>query len=323
MRAVFCGTPEFSVPGLDAMLDAGVDVPLVVSQPDRVRGRRAAPTPTPVRARALERGVDTAVLERGKANREALYERVLALDPDVVVVVAFGHIVREPLLTGAPLGCLNVHASLLPRWRGPAPIHTAIVAGDQETGVCTMQLAAGVDTGDVYDVSRTPITPDDTAGTVHDRLASLGAELLVHTLGRLAAGDVATTPQPDAGVTHAPMLDKREGSLRFDVSAERAHDRVRGLDPWPGVTVVHGDLRLRIRDTVALRLPADAAPGTVVGIDDDGLRVACAEGQLLVREVQPAGRKAMRPIECARGYGLEAGSVLGPTDDFSIVEPRG
>ena len=322
MRAVFCGTPDFAVPGLDAMLDAGLDVPLVVSQPDRVRGRRAAPTPTPVRARALERDVPTAVLERGKAAREALYEQVLGLDPDVVVV-AFGHIVREPLLTGPRLGCLNVHASLLPRWRGPAPIHTAIVAGDRETGVCTMQLAAGVDTGDVYDVARTTIEPTDTAGIVHDRLAELGARLLVQTLQRLEAGDVTTTPQPEDGITHAPMLDKREGSASFDVPAERLHDRVRGLDPWPGVTVVHGDdLRLKIRDTAALRLPSDAEPGTVIAIDDDGLRVACAEGQLLIRAVQPAGRKSMRPIECARGYGLAAGVRLGPTPEFTPVEPR-
>mgnify|MGYP001042378860 CR=1 FL=1 len=322
MRAVFCGTPEFSVPGLDAMLDAGLDVPLVVSQPDRVRGRRQAPTPTPVRARALERGVESTVLERGRANRDELYERILDLEPDIVVVVAFGHIVREPLLHGAPLGCLNVHASLLPRWRGPAPIHTSILAGDEETGVCTMKLAAGVDTGDVYDVARTPIGIHDTAGTVHDRLAELGAQLLVTTLKRLEAGDTSSTPQPDQGATHAPMLDKREGSVAFDRTAREVHDRVRGLDPWPGVTVTSGDLRLKIRSTDPLQLPAGAAPGTVVSIDGDGMHVACLEGVLRIGAVQPAGRKAMKPIDCARGYGLTEGMVLTPTDDFSPVEPR-
>lgn len=322
MRAVFCGTPEFSVPGLDAMLDAGLDVPLVVSQPDRVRGRRQAPTPTPVRARAIERGLETAVLEKGKATREALYARILDLRPDVVVVVAFGHIVREPLLHGAPLGCLNVHASLLPRWRGPAPIHTSIVAGDAETGVCTMKLAEGVDTGDVYDVARTPIDPTDTAGTVHDRLAALGAGLLVRTLVRLEGGDTSSTPQPEEGVTHAPMLDKREGSVDFDAPARRVHDRIRGLDPWPGVTVVQGDLRLKVRGSAPLRLPPDGVPGTILSIDGDGMRVACADGVVQITEVQPAGRKPMRPIECARGYGLEIGARLRPTEDFAPREPR-
>ncbi len=322
MRAVFCGSPDFAVPALDAVVDAGFDVPLVVSQPDRVRGRRAAPTPTPVRGRALERGLDTAVLERGKANRVALYDRVLALEPDIVLVVAFGHIVREPLLSGPRLGCLNVHASLLPRWRGPAPIHTAIVAGDDETGVCTMELAAGVDTGDVYDVARTPIEPNLTAGALHDRLARLGAELLVETLRRLAAGDLHRTPQPEEGVTHAPMLSKHEGSVDFHAPCRRVHDRVRGFDPWPGVTVRTGDLHLKLGETRALSLPAREAPGTIEAIDDDGMLVACTDDLLLVGRVQPAGRRAMRPTECARGHGLEVGAVLGPIEGYEAVEPR-
>ncbi|HKK72270.1 MAG TPA: methionyl-tRNA formyltransferase [Candidatus Krumholzibacteria bacterium] len=322
MRAVFCGSPDFAVPALDAVVDAGFEVPLVVSQPDRVRGRRGKATPTPVRARGVERGLDTAVLERGKANRVALYERVLALEPDIVLVVAFGHIVREPLLGGARLGCLNVHASLLPRWRGPAPIHTAIVAGDDETGVCTMELAAGVDTGDVYDVSRTSIEPNLTAGELHDRLAVLGADLLVSTLRRLDEGDTHATPQPEEGITHAPMLSKSEGSVDFDAPCRRVHDRVRGFDPWPGVTVRSGEVHLKLSGSRALSLPAREAPGTIETIDDEGMLVACADDLLLVRRVQPAGRRPMRPIECARGHGLAVGAALRPVEGFEPVEPR-
>ena len=322
MRAVFCGTPDFAVPALEAVVAAGIDVPLVVSQPDRVRGRRAEPTPTPVRARAMRLGLESTVLERGKDERAALYDRVLGLRPDIVLVVAFGHIVREPLLHGAPLGCLNVHASLLPRWRGPAPIHTAIVAGDHETGVCTMQLAEGVDTGAVYDVVRTPIGADLTAGALHDRLASMGAELIIATLQRLDVGDTSVTPQPENGVTHAPMLEKTEGSVSFDAPARRVHDRIRGFDPWPGVTVDAGAFSLKLAESSLMAASAADPAGTIVAIDDDGMLVACGEGLVRIARVQPAGRRAMRPIECARGYGLEAGTVLRPLAGFAPVEPR-
>jgi methionyl-tRNA formyltransferase len=251
-----------------------------------------------------------------------MYGRVLGLRPDIVLVVAFGHIVREPLLSGPPLGCLNVHASLLPRWRGPAPIHTAIVAGDDETGVCTMRLEAGVDTGAVYDVVRTPIEPDVTAGELHDRLAGLGAELLVKTLARLEAGDDRVTPQPEEGITHAPMLARSEGSVDFTASARRVHDRIRGFDPWPGVTVTGDGLTLKLSRSSRLDAPGGAAPGTVVSIDDDGMLVACGEGLVRIGEVQPAGRRRMRPVDCARGHGLREGIVFGPIEGFESVEPR-
>ena len=295
MRAVFCGTPEFAVPSLEATVDAGVDVPLVVSQPDRVRGRRGKPTPSPVRARALELGLETAVLEKG--GRADLYARILDTKPDLVVVVAFGHIIREPLLTGAPLGCVNVHASLLPRWRGPAPIHTAILAGDTETGVCTMKLEAGVDTGDVYECARTGIGSNETAGELHDRLAALGAATLASTLKGLDAGTLEATAQPEEGITHAPMLDRAEGSVDFTRTAQQVHDRIRGLHPWPGVAVMWEGQRLKLSSSQVV--DASGEPGQVLSIDD-GVVVGCGEGAVRIGSVQGEGKRAMTAAEFSR-----------------------
>jgi methionyl-tRNA formyltransferase len=317
MRAVFCGTPEFAVPSLAALVAAQIDVPLVVSQPDRVRGRRGKPTPAPVRARALELGLRTAVLEKGA--RDDLYRDILGTDPDVVVVVAFGHIIREPLLSGARLGCVNVHASLLPRWRGPAPIHTAIVAGDEETGICTMKLAAGVDTGDVYQCARTSIEPNETAGDLHDRLAALGATTLVTTLQGLDAGTLASTPQPETGITHAPMLDRSEGSVDFDRPAREVHDRIRGLHPWPGIAVQWEGQRLKLSASRVSEREGQA--GEILAIEDAVL-VGCATGSVWLETLQGEGKRAMTAAEFARGHGMRAGQSLQPLEGFAPREPR-
>ena len=323
MRVVFSGTPDFAVPSLDALVWEGFEIPLVVSQPDRVRGRRGQPEPSPVRARAHALGLATAVLERGRAAREELYARILDCRPDVVVVVAFGHIVREPLLHAARLGCVNVHASLLPRWRGPAPGHTAIVAGDEESGVCTMQLAEGVDTGDVYLRHAIPIGPDETAGQLHDRLAALGAELLPRTLRELDEGSLSGTPQNSTGITHAPMLDKSEGSVDFATPARRVHDRIRGLDPWPGVTVRHGDRRLKLSASHAPTVATqDAVPGTVLDLDESGLVIACADGHVRVGRVQAEGKRVLEALAYARGHGLARGDRFLPLEGFAPRDPR-
>jgi methionyl-tRNA formyltransferase len=317
MRAVFCGTPDFAVPSLGVIVDAGIEVPLVISQPDRVRGRRGRPMPSPVRARALELGLETAVLEKG--GRNALYQQILSLDPDVVVVVAFGHIIREPLLTGARFGCVNVHASLLPRWRGPAPIHTAIRAGDAETGVCTMQLEAGVDTGDVYECARTRIADDETAGELHDRLAVLGADTLASTLRGLDEGSLSATPQPEEGITHAPMLERTEGSLDFDRTAQQVHDRIRGLHPWPGVAVQWEGQRLKLSASRTCDLEGN--PGEILAIEE-GVVVGCASGSVRIGLVQAEGKRPVTGAEFSRGHGMEVGQLLRPIDGFAPREPR-
>ena len=319
MRAVFCGTPEFAVHALNAMINAGIDIPLVISQPDRVRGRRGKPAPSPVRQCALDHELATAVLEKGQ--RASLYERILATAPDVVVVVAFGHIIREPLLNGARLGCVNVHASLLPRWRGPAPIHTAIVAGDRETGVCTMKLAQGVDTGEVFECARTAIGERETAGELHDRLAVLGASTLLSTLDRLDRGAIEARAQSTRGITHAPMLTRPEGSVDFDRPAREVHDRVRGLDPWPATSVEWDGRRLKVSGSEPVDSRHDAPPGEILDVDD-GLLVACADSAVRFSRIQAEGKRAVSPGEFARGHGLVAGQLLMPVEGFTPREPR-
>ena len=319
MRAVFCGTPEFAIPALNSMIEAGIEIPLVVSQPDRVRGRRGKPVPSPVRQCALDHDLDTAVLEKGQ--RAALYERILGTGPDVVVVVAFGHIIRDPLLNGARLGCVNLHASLLPRWRGPAPIHTAIVAGDRETGVCTMKLGQGVDTGGVFECARTAIGELETAGELHDRLAILGASTLLSTLGKLDRGEIEAVDQPAEGITHAPMLTRSEGSVDFDRPASEVHNRVRGFDPWPATSVEWDGRRLKISGSELVDLRHDVRPGEILAIDE-GLLVACADSAVRFSRLQAAGKRPVSPGQFARGHGLAPGQQLRPIEDFAPREPR-
>ena len=320
MRIVFLGTPDFACPSLSAIHAAGHEIPLVVSQPDRPRGRRGASEPSPVRARAAELGLESCSLEKG--GRKALYARVLEHEPDVVVVVAFGHIIREPLLNGPRHGCLNLHASLLPRWRGPAPIHRAIVAGDGLSGVSTMRLEAGVDTGPVYGTEALIIGGDETAGELHDRLAEMGASLLVETLAGLEAGFLHPLPQETEGITHAPLLRKEEGSVDFDASPRRVHDRIRGLSPWPGITVEWEGRRLKLSDSRVLPPSAtaiDTVPGTILAVDAEGMTVACREGSILIARLQLAGRKWTEPEAFARGESLSAGQLLIPSHPVDML----
>ncbi len=303
MRLAFLGTPDFAVPSLEALAASSHQVQLVVSQPDKARGRGRAPLPTPVRRRARELGLEETTLEKG--GRKALYERILRLDVDVVVVVAFGHIIREPLLHGPRHGCVNLHASLLPRWRGPAPIHRAIVAGDERTGVCTMQLEAGVDTGPVYRCVPTAIGPDETAGELHDRLAIIGAGLLVETLDAIENEGLRPRPQDEEGACAAPRLDKSEGTVDFARPAAEVHDRIRGLTPWPGITVRSSLGPLRLAGSRRTDEPAAGAPGEVLSLDERGMLVACGEGAIRIERVQAPGTRWMSPVEFARGHALQ------------------
>jgi methionyl-tRNA formyltransferase len=315
MRVAFCGTPDFAIPCLDAVVTAGHDVALVVSQPDRKRGRRARPSPTPLRARAACLDLETRSLDRGA--RDEVYAELVSLELDATIVVAFGHIIREPLLSAGRFGCLNVHASLLPRWRGPAPIHRAIVAGDRETGVCTMRLAAGVDTGDVYLARSTQIDPNESVGELHDRLAQLGGEALVETLAGLEGGWLQAQPQSQEGITYAPMLEKCEGSVDFTLAATRVHDRLRGMDAWPGIAVLLEERRVRLSQSrVAQAEGVLGQAGTVLAIEESHMLVACGEGSVAVSQLQPSGKRAMTPAEFERGSALQVGAVLRATDDF-------
>jgi len=290
LRLVFAGTPEFAVPCLEACRASGADVVAVYTQPDRPAGRGRKLAPSPVKQAALAAGI---AVEQPESLKSVEAQNTLsAYRPDLLVVVAYGLILPRKVLAVPRLGCWNVHASLLPRWRGAAPIQRAILAGDGESGVDLMQMEAGLDTGPVLLQRRTPIARDDTGGSLHDRLAALGAEVLAEGLRRTLAGEqLVATPQPEEGVTYAHKLDKAEAKLDFSRSALELERQVRAFDPWP---VAEGEIageRLRIWAAHALVLDHQGAPGSVLAAGREGIDLACADGALRVTALQRAGGK--------------------------------
>jgi methionyl-tRNA formyltransferase len=308
LRTVFMGTPEFALPTLAGLLDAGVPVIAAYTQPDRPKGRGNLLTPPPVKEFAQQRGI--AVHQPVKLREPEVVEGLRQLAPDLIVVVAFGQILPKSVLEIPRHGCINVHASLLPRYRGAAPINKAIIDGETVTGVTTMLMDVGLDTGPMLVKRSTPIGPDDTAGTLHDRLARLGREAMEETLSRLCAGTLHPEPQEDARATYAPMLKKEDGRLDWRLSAVELHNRVRGLDPWPGAyTLIDGEV-LKIGRTAVESASSGEAPGSVVSASPDGVRVACGAGVLCIRELQLPGKKRLPAAEFLRGRPLPAGSRL-------------
>lgn len=299
LRIVFMGTPEFSVPCLNALIEAGHEVVAAVSQPSKPVGRGQVVQPPPVAAAAAAHGVP--VFQWPRLSNES-YDALKALAPDLCVVVAYGKILPQRYLDLPKHGCLNVHASLLPRWRGAAPIQWAVMEGDTRTGVCIMRMEAGLDTGPVAREAMTAIGPDETAGDLHDRLALLGAETLVETIAALEAGQVVFTPQPEAGATYAVRLEKTHGLIDWTWPAGRVHDRVRGAHPWPGAYVDRAEGPFKILATRPLaQVATDAEPGTIVAIESDGPRVACGQGCVVLTRVQRAGRKVVSGADFLRG----------------------
>ena len=291
MRIVFAGTPDFAVPCLRAAA-ARNEVVAVYSQPDRPAGRGRGLTPSPVKREAIARGIPVLQPENFKAqvSRDAL----AALQPDVMVVVAYGLILPQSVLDIPAHGCWNVHASLLPRWRGAAPIQRAIQAGDTETGVCLMQMERGLDTGPVLLSQSLPIGEGDTGGQLHDRLSELGAQVLSDGLGLLRAGIVPVArAQPAEGVTYAHKLDKAEARLDWSQPAEVLGRTVRAFNPWPMAEAQLAGERVRIHGAVPLALEHRAAPGTVLLAGREGIDVACGEGALRIRVLQREGGRAI------------------------------
>ncbi|HEY4091471.1 MAG TPA: methionyl-tRNA formyltransferase [Luteibacter sp.] len=288
LRVVFAGTPEFAVPCLEACRIAGAEVVAVYTQPDRPAGRGRKLAASPVKEAALAAGIPVEQPESFKA--EADRDRLAAHAPDLMVVVAYGLILPRKVLAIPRLGCWNVHASLLPRWRGAAPIQRAILAGDTESGVDLMQMEAGLDTGPVLVERRTPISADDTGGSLHDRLSALGADALAEGLRRIQAGEVLEPhTQAAEGVEYAHKLDKAEARLDFSQPATALERKVRAFNPWP---VAEGDIageRLRVWAAHAIAGRPGAEPGTVFAATRDGIDIACAEGALRLTAVQRAG----------------------------------
>ena len=296
MRIIFMGTPDFSVPVLDALVDAGHDVVAVYSQPPRPAGRGKKDRPSPVQARAQALGL--AVCHPVSLRDADAQAEFAAFNADVAVVVAYGLILPQIVLDAPRMGCLNIHASLLPRWRGAAPIHRAIMAGDAQTGVCIMQMEAGLDTGPVLLREAMDIGAAETTGALHDRLSQMGAELIVQAITQL--GDLSPQVQPDDGVTYAAKIDKAEARVDWNRPTVEVDRQIRGLSPFPGAWCMVGDERVKL---LASRI-ADGldAAGTVM----NGFTIACADGAVAVTRVQRAGKTAMDADQALLGLDLGA-----------------
>jgi methionyl-tRNA formyltransferase len=309
-RALFFGTPAFAVPCLDALVKIA-EVRGVVCQPDKPQGRGLTLTPPPVKARAIELGLP--VLQPTKLKTGELAQWVREQAVDVALVVAYGRILPADVLAGPRLGCVNVHASLLPKYRGAAPITWAIVRGEAETGVTLMKMDLGMDTGDMLEQKTLSIGPDETSGELSLRLAQLGAALVESGLPKYVAGGYVPEKQDEARATMAPILDKQDGIVPFDSPAQAVHDHVRGMTPWPGAFVRFRGKTLKVLATKVAGFSRPAAPGTVVLADKTGVFVACGEGTVELVTVQPEGRKAIRGAEWVMGRGVAEGDVLGET----------
>lgn len=306
MRIVFMGTPDFAVPSLQALIDAGHDVCAVYTQPDKPQGRKQILTAPPVKTLALEH--DIPVFQPNTLKNEDEQARLRELAPEVIIVVAYGKLLPKAVLDIPPHGCINVHGSLLPRWRGAAPIQWAVIAGDEMAGVTTMQMAEGLDTGDMLLTYETKVGEKETAGELFDRLAQSGAELLTQTLVKL--DEITPRPQDDAQSCYAHMLDKQMAVIDWSKSEHEIDCLIRGLNPWPiALTTLSGE---RLKVFAAEKAAGNGEPGTVLEADPKkGLTVACGEGALKLIEIQLVGGKRMKATDFLRGHVIEVGTKLG------------
>lgn len=302
------GTPDFAAPTLQALIQNGYHVPLVVTQPDRPKGRGRKLVAPPVKLKALE--LDLEVLQPSTLKDENFRSQIRLLKPDFFVVLAFGYILSENILQLPRLGTINIHASLLPKYRGPAPIQWAIMNGESETGITTMLMDKGVDTGDILLSQKEPIFSEDTAATLHDRLAARGADLLVKTLQGFASESIKPIPQDHHKATYAPLLKKQDGHIRWQKSADELDAFIRGMTPWPGAFTFHQKNRLRILKAAPIPESLTEAAGTILETFPDELCVATGKGVLSISEIQGPSGKRLGAADFLRGYKLPPGTVL-------------
>lgn len=309
MRVVFMGTPDFSVPTLECIIEAGHEVVGVVTQPDKAKGRGKKVVYTPVKEKALEHGLT--VYQPRRAREPEFIEQMRALNPDVMVVVAFGQILPKELLDIPKYGCVNVHASLLPKYRGAAPIQWAVIRGEKVSGVTTMQMDVGLDTGDMLLKTEVPLAEDETGGSLHDKLSVLGGDLLIETLKGLEAGTIVPEKQDDSqSGEYARMLDKSLGKIDFSMRAEEIERLIRGLNPWPSAYTSYDNKTMKLWK--ARVVPGgEAVPGQVLAVDKKGFTVQTGDGALQILELQMEGKKRMDAGAFLRGCPLTAGEILG------------
>jgi methionyl-tRNA formyltransferase len=309
LRVVFMGTPLFALPSFEAVA-ASEEVIAVVTQPDRPQGRGLTLLAGPIKAAALNRSLP--IHQPQRIRKDPLFIEALSrLAPDLIVVVAFGQILPEAILKIPSLGCINVHASLLPKYRGAAPIQWALIRGERETGVTTMQMDVGMDTGPILLQSSLPIAPDETAAELSPRLAQAGADLLIRTLSRLKEGRLVSIPQDPTQATSAPILKKEDGKITWEEEALSIFNRWRGMAPWPGSTTYYGGERLKV---LSLRMGSvegrEGTPGEILGLSEKGLEVAAGLGYILIERLQPEGGKSMTPKQYAAGRPIQKGSIF-------------
>ena len=311
MRIVFFGTPTFAVPTLSALLDSSHAIVAAVTQPDRPRGRGHKVRPEAIKSLAQERGLE--ILQPERLRDDAFLSSFRSLDPDLAIVVAYGRILPSELLDLPKLGFINVHGSLLPRWRGAAPVHRAILAGDAITGVTIMRVVAALDAGPMLATAQTEIGRDETSAELETRLAWMGAELLRTTVDRLAAGPVVATPQDETLVTYAPRLERRESRIDWARPAADVHNQIRGLQPWPLAAALLRGRRVSLhRSQIASHEPRGAASGTIVDLQSGGIVVATAPGTVRITRLQAEGRQALPASEFVSGARLTTGDRFDP-----------
>ena len=304
MKIVFMGTPDFAVPSLKALVEAGHQVAAVFTQPDKPKNRGMKLQPTPVKEYALTKNIP--VYQPQKLRDGEALAVLKEIMPELIVVAAYGKILPTDILELPVLGCINVHSSLLPKYRGAAPINWAILNGESESGVSIQYMEEGVDTGDVIGFARTEIDLDDTAATLYERLANMGAELLVKVIQDLANGTAARTPQDHEKSSHAPMLTKELSAMDWNRTARQLHDQVRGLIPWPSATAEIDGVRCKVWKTTLTGESSGKAPGTIVQADKKAMKIVCGDGQILqIDELQPDGKKRMAATAFLLGHPIK------------------
>ncbi len=308
MNLLFMGTPDFAVPTLQALHQSSHTLSAVVTQPDRPKGRGQAVQFSPVKQYALDNGLD--VLQPPKASDPDFIASLAQFQPDVIVVIAYGQILKQKLLDVPKHFCMNIHASLLPKYRGAAPINWAILNGDAETGVTTMKMDKGMDTGDMLLKREVPIARVDTAQTLHDALAEAGAALALETLTQLEAGQLVPVAQNHEEATHARKLTKDDGHIYWNQSAENIYNQIRGLDPWPGAYTFLNGKRLKCCKAETTTGSSGDAPGVVARVSDFGIEIGTRDGRLIVTEIQPEGKKRMTAKSFLAGHHVEIGDSL-------------
>lgn len=308
MRIVFMGTPEIAVPSLDRLVNSQHEVCAVVTQPDRPKGRGKKLAFSPVKEFAVANNLE--VLQPEKTTDPAFMDRMKEIKPDLIVVIAFGQILKKELLDLPKFACINVHVSLLPKYRGAAPINWAIINGEEKTGVTIMYMDQGLDTGDIISSKEFELDNEITAGQLHDIMMVEGADLLMKTIKDIEEGTNSRVKQDHSKFTYAPMMDKNLGHLDFNKTAQELHNLIRGVNPWPGAWTIYNDQKMKIWKSSVLDSEKDYSKGEIISVDKKGIQVGCSEGILLLEEIQMPNKKRMRVEEYIKGNEILVGSSL-------------